>query len=67
MTPIQRDLRGTTAMRIFESIGDWIRLSLEDGWHWVQSLNMQEWFLLLGICAAAGFSCMRGMGSRTNY
>ena len=54
-------------MRIFESIGDWIRLSFEDGWHWVQSLNTQEWFLLLGICAAAGFCCMRGMGSRSNY
>ena len=54
-------------MRFFESIGDRVRLSMEDGWHWIQSLNMQEWFLLLGICAAAGFCCMRGMGSRNTY
>jgi hypothetical protein len=53
-------------MRLFESIGTWIRLSVEDGWHWIQSLNMQEWFLLLGICAAAGFCCMRGIGARSH-
>lgn len=53
-------------MRIFESIGVWIRLSVEDGWHWIQSLNTQEWFLLLGICAAAGFCCMRGIGARSH-
>ncbi|QDT74053.1 hypothetical protein [Lacipirellula limnantheis] len=54
-------------MQLFHSIGDRFRLSLEDGWHWVQSLNTQEWFLLLGFCAAAGFCCMRGTGSRSNY
>jgi hypothetical protein len=54
-------------MRTFDSIGEWINLSLHDGWRWILSLNTQEWFLLLGITAAAGFCCMRGFGSRNSY
>lgn len=54
-------------MWMLDSIGRWIRTALNDGWHWVVSLNLQEWFLLLGIAAAAGFLCMRGFGSRTEY
>jgi hypothetical protein len=53
-------------MQLFDSIGDRIRGSLHDGWHWILSLNTQEWFVLLAICAAAGFCCMRGTGARTN-
>jgi hypothetical protein len=54
-------------MRIFDAIGIWIRTGLADSWHWVIGLNYQEWSLLLGITSAAGFMCMRGFGSRTNY
>jgi hypothetical protein len=54
-------------MRIFNSIGEWFKLSVHDSWRWIMSLNTQEWFLLLGIAAAAGFCCMRGHGSRGSY
>jgi len=53
-------------MRLFDSIGEWVKQSYQDGWHWILSLNSQEWFLLLGICAAAGFCCMRGTGARSH-
>jgi hypothetical protein len=53
-------------MQLFNSIGQWIRDSLGDGWRWILSLDTQEWFLLLGICAAAGFCCMRGTGARSH-
>ena len=49
------------------TIGYWISTALHDSWRWVAGLNYQEWFLLLGIASAAGFLCMRGFGSRTNY
>lgn len=54
-------------MQIFDSISGWFRMSMHDGWRWVMSLNMQEWFILLGLTAVAGFCCMRGFGSRGSY
>ena len=54
-------------MWIIDAIGVWIRTGLHDSWVWVTALNYQEWFLLLGITSAAGFMCMRGFGSRSNY
>ena len=54
-------------MRIFDAFGLWLSTGLHESWCWVQSLNYQEWFLLLGMTAAAGFMCMRGFGSRSNY
>ena len=33
-------------------------------WGWFNALNTEEWFVVLGITAVAGFLCMRGMGSR---
>ena len=54
-------------MRLLDTIRYWFQNGLRDSWSWVCSLNTQEWFLLLGITAAAGFLCMRGFGSRTNY
>jgi hypothetical protein len=56
-----------SAMRMVDSIGQWFTTGVSDSWRWVCSLNHQEWFLLLGLTAAAGFMCMRGFGSRTNY
>lgn len=54
-------------MRAVSAIGDWLSTGLSDAWSWVCSLNYQEWFLLLGIASAAGFLCMRGFGSRSQY
>jgi hypothetical protein len=52
---------------MFDAIGHWLQKGVHDAWTWVVQLNYQEWFLLLGITAAAGFLCMRGFGSRTEY
>jgi len=38
-----------------------------DGWNWMYSLNRQEWLILLVLCLALGFLCLRGFGSRTDY
>jgi hypothetical protein len=54
-------------MRMLDYMGRWLNSAVHDGWHWVTTLNLQEWLLLLGITAAAGFLCMRGFGSRTQY
>jgi hypothetical protein len=65
--PFRRHVNSRSAMRMFDAIGYWFRNGLQDAWNWVCALSPQEWFLLLGITAAAGFMCMRGFGSRTNY
>ena len=54
-------------MWMLNAIGYWFRHGVHDAWSWVCALTPQEWFLLLGITAAAGFLCMRGLGSRSNY
>ena len=59
--------RAGDAMRMVDSVGRWFTGGVNDAWRWVCSLNHQEWLLLLAITAAAGFMCMRGFGSRTNY
>lgn len=33
-------------------------------WRWFDSLNTEEWFVLLGITAMLGFLCLRGMGTQ---
>lgn len=33
-------------------------------WVWFDSLNRQEWLVVLACCCAAGFLCMRSMGRR---
>jgi hypothetical protein len=54
-------------MQMLDAIEHWFSNGLHDGWLWVASLSMEQWFLLLGTAAAAGFLCMRGYGSRSNY
>jgi hypothetical protein len=54
-------------MKYADAIGAWIGAGLNDSWRWIVGLNYQEWFLLLGITSAAGFLCMRGFGSRSDY
>jgi uncharacterized membrane protein len=44
---------------------DWFQSLLHETWNWLNRLNYQEWFLLLGIVAVLGFLCMRGFGSRS--
>ena len=44
---------------------DWFQSLLRSTWNWFNSLDYQEWFLLLGIVAVLGFLCMRGFGSRS--
>jgi len=35
--------------------------------HWLYSLDRQGWFLVLCGAVVAGFFCLRGFGSRTDY
>ncbi len=44
---------------------DWFQSLFRSIWNWLNSLDYQEWFLLLGIVAVLGFLCMRGFGSRS--
>jgi hypothetical protein len=48
------------------NFGDWIQIQFQYGWSWINQLNFEEWFLLLGIVTVLGFLCMRGYGSRGN-
>jgi hypothetical protein len=34
---------------------------------WFLQLDRQEWLIVLVVATAAGWCCMRGFGSRTNY
>ena len=54
-------------MWAIDAFGLWIKTGVRDAWAWCCGLTLQEWFLLLGITSAAGFMCMRGFGSRTDY
>ena len=49
------------------AIGEWVQTTMSGTWQWFNELNYQEWFIVLGITAAAGLLCMRGYGSRSNY
>lgn len=40
-----------------------IQLSHET-WAWFSTLTKVEWMVVLGICSAFGFLCMRGMANR---
>ena len=58
---------GDTVMNwgFITKISDWFQSLLHETWNWLNRLNYQEWFLLLGIVAVLGFLCMRGFGSRS--
>jgi hypothetical protein len=34
---------------------------------WFETLDRQDWFLLLCGAVVLGFFCLRGFGSRSNY
>jgi hypothetical protein len=54
-------------MYLFDAFGEWLRTGVHDAWAWVQRLDLQGWLLLLAAATAAGFLCMRGFGSRSQY
>jgi len=54
-------------MWVVEAISHWFSKGMHDAWLWLAALDFQEWFLLLGVVSAAGFMCMKGMGSRKEY
>ncbi|QDU88268.1 hypothetical protein Pla175_16420 [Pirellulimonas nuda] len=39
---------------------------LGDAWRWFNTLNTEEWLLVLAAVCAVGFLFMRGSGSRAN-
>lgn len=56
--------KSTMGRNLISRMSDWFGTSVIETWNWFNSLNSQEWFLLLGIVATLGFLCMRGFGSR---
>lgn len=51
----------------YDAIVQWIGRILNASWHWFNALDRGEWLIVLAVTTAAGFLCMRGYGSRTNY
>ncbi len=51
-----------------ETVINWIAdkwaHGLGDTWRWFNSLNTDEWLIVLGVVCVLGFLCMRGTGSR---
>ncbi|MEM6329292.1 MAG: hypothetical protein AAF790_03470 [Planctomycetota bacterium] len=41
--------------------------ALGGSWRWFAALNREEWVVVLAVACAAGFFCMRGYGSRSNF
>jgi hypothetical protein len=40
---------------------------LASTWSWFNTLNREEWLLVLGAGCVLGFFCMRGWGSRRQF
>lgn len=52
---------------VFEYLGELWSDALGASWRWFSLLNREEWVVVLAVCCALGFLCMRGYGSRSNY
>lgn len=52
---------------VFEYLGEQWAAAISASWNWFALLNREEWVVVLAVCCAAGFLCMRGYGSRSNY
>ena len=50
-----------------DALGGWIQSTLNQSWHWFNTLNIGECFVVLGLAAAVGLMCMRGYGSRKHH
>jgi hypothetical protein len=42
----------------------WLTNIKSETWRWLSTLSQHEWMVVLGICAALGFLCMRGFTHR---
>ncbi|MEM6799223.1 MAG: hypothetical protein AAF589_06885 [Planctomycetota bacterium] len=51
----------------FKYISDQWTTVMGTSWRWFSALNREEWMVVLAVCCALGFLCMRGYGSRSNY
>lgn len=51
-------------MQYLDLIGQFISGAISGGWSWVTTLNLEEWFILLGVTSAFGFLCMRGFSNK---
>jgi len=50
-----------------DAFGTWMQSTLNQSWHWFNTLNTEECFFVLGLSAIAGLMCMRGFGSRKHH
>ncbi|MEM9353362.1 MAG: hypothetical protein AAGA92_10145 [Planctomycetota bacterium] len=44
-----------------DALSRYVNDGMGASWAWINSLNTEEWFVLLGATALAGFLCMRGI------
>ncbi|TWU27366.1 hypothetical protein [Bythopirellula polymerisocia] len=52
------------AMNTFYQVQNWFIQMLNETWAWFSTLSNVEWMVVLGICSAFGFLCMRGIANR---
>ncbi|QDU56269.1 hypothetical protein [Aeoliella mucimassa] len=46
---------------ITEALGTWCNSAVSGTWHWFNTLNREEWMVVLAVGSALGFLCMRGL------
>ena len=51
-------------MNTFYQVQNWFIQMLNETWAWFSTLSKVEWMVVLGICSAFGFLCMRGIANR---
>ncbi|QEG32774.1 hypothetical protein Pr1d_00340 [Bythopirellula goksoeyrii] len=51
-------------MEMIHQAKHWVFQMLNETWAWFSTLTKVEWMVVLGICSAFGFLCMRGIASR---
>lgn len=47
-----------------DAIFSWFGSATGETWNWFNSLSREEWVVVLGVGAALGFLCMRGLTTR---
>lgn len=51
-------------MEMIHQVKLWVFQMLNETWAWFSTLTKVEWMVVLGICSAFGFLCMRGIAGR---
>ncbi|QDS99713.1 hypothetical protein [Adhaeretor mobilis] len=51
-------------MQYLDLVGQFFSGALNDCWAWVTQLNLEEWFILLGVTSGVGFLGMRGFSNK---